>query len=144
MVFSMPSLPRHGHRDSWRRRSPPCRQRANTRSGYAGNRTRISLSTVRSSTSIPPRRASESNENMLEIWKYLIWYLFGTTLCIHSGYRAVVTFSIYGSSYYKTKNQSLFILWIIMCRQVRKVSRMTRSLADDDQMNIFNSLNRFF
>ena len=32
-VFSVPSLPRHGHRDARRRLLPPCHQRAHTRWG---------------------------------------------------------------------------------------------------------------
>ena len=40
-VFSVSSLPRHGHWDVRRRLLPPCHQRAHTRSGYAGNQTLI-------------------------------------------------------------------------------------------------------
>ena len=56
-VFSVSSLPRHGHRDARRRLLPLCHQRAHTRWGYAGNRTRIVRSTVQPATSTPPRRA---------------------------------------------------------------------------------------
>ena len=49
-VFSVPSLPQHGHRDVRRRLKPPCHQRAHTRWGYAGNRTRIFRSTVQPAT----------------------------------------------------------------------------------------------
>ena len=49
-VFSMPSLPQHGHQDVRRRLKPPCHQRAHTRWGYAGNRTRIFRSTVKPAT----------------------------------------------------------------------------------------------
>ena len=49
-VFSVPSLPQHGHRDVRRRLKPPCHQRAHTRWGYAGNRTRIFWSTVQPAT----------------------------------------------------------------------------------------------
>ena len=56
-VFSVPSLPRHGHLNVRRRLLPPCHQRAHTRWGNAGNRTRILRSTVQPATSAPPRRA---------------------------------------------------------------------------------------
>ena len=56
-VFSVPSLPRHGHLDARRRLKPSCHQRSHTQWGYAGNRTRICRSTVQSATSAPPRRA---------------------------------------------------------------------------------------
>ena len=49
-VFSVPSLPQHGHRDVRRRLKPPCHQRAHTRWGYAGNRTRIFRFTVQPAT----------------------------------------------------------------------------------------------
>ena len=64
-VFSLPSLPRHGHRDIRRRLLPHCHQRANTRWGKAGNRTRIFRSKVQSATSAPPRRASHIWDNAL-------------------------------------------------------------------------------
>ena len=49
-VFSVLSLPQHGHRGVRRRLKPPCHQRAHTRWGYAGNRTRIFRSTVQPAT----------------------------------------------------------------------------------------------
>ena len=56
-VFSVPSLPRHGHRDVRRRLKRLCHQRARMRWGYAGNRTRNFRSKVQPATSMPPRRA---------------------------------------------------------------------------------------
>ena len=47
-VFSMSNLPRYGNRDVRIRLLPHCNQMINTRWGYAGNRTRISRSTVQS------------------------------------------------------------------------------------------------
>ena len=52
-VFSVPSLPRHGHPDVWRRLLPPCYQRAHRQWGCVGNRTRIVWSTVQPVTSMP-------------------------------------------------------------------------------------------
>ena len=57
VVFGVPSLPRHGHRDVKRCLKPPCHQSAHTQWGYAGNRTRIFRSTVQPATSTPPRQA---------------------------------------------------------------------------------------
>ena len=45
-VFSVPSLPRHGHRDIKTRFKPPCHQRAHTRWGYAGSPARYLYATV--------------------------------------------------------------------------------------------------
>ena len=71
--------PAAGHPTAWaamglKRAKPtsataPGRQRAHTRWGYAGNRTRISRSTVQSATSTPPQRAS----NVTRQGKKLHW-----------------------------------------------------------------------
>ena len=66
--FSVPNLTRNGHRDVRRRLVPPCHRRAHTRQGYAGNRARISRSTVQPATSTPPRWATYLKTDMYPDW----------------------------------------------------------------------------
>ena len=63
-VFSVRSLPRHGHQDVRRRLLPPC----HTQWGYAGNRTQILRSTVQPSTSAPPRQAMFNHKYQMVFW----------------------------------------------------------------------------